>query len=41
MKPDLYPAQVGGGGGKAGDLVITWKVRAHSVGHVTTRFDQW
>ncbi len=28
IKPDLYPKEVGGGGGKVGDLVITWKVIA-------------
>jgi len=25
VKPDLYPEMIGGGGGKVGDLVITWK----------------
>ena len=24
--PDKYPEEVGGGGGKVGDLTITWKV---------------
>ena len=25
VKPDLYPQEVGGGGGKVGELVITWR----------------
>ena len=26
VKPDLYPEQIGGGGGKTGELSISWKV---------------
>ena len=31
VKPDKPPTEVGGGGGKVGDLTITWKVMCEAV----------